>query len=113
MSGHNIEFWTRDLRSSCSVIPDRNLPNMMQSWHQGVGKSQVLKAAASEAGAGQAGKGFPVSCEDLCLFLFMKTSKRRVEHVDTVNILSEYSPNSMINENHSQWYLEGFFMSVS
>ena len=53
---------------------------------------------------------FPVRT---CLFLFMKTSKRRVEHVDTVNILSEYSPNSMINENHSQWYLEGFFMSVS
>ena len=75
----------------------------MQSWHQGVGKSQGFTVAAPGADAGGAGKGFPVSCEDLYLFLFMKTSNGRVDHVVTVNILSGHSPSSMIHERQSQW----------
>ena len=62
-----------------------HLPSMMCTWHQGVGGTHKLRAAAPGAVAVGAGKGFPAS--KCVFFFFTKTSKRRFGHVVTVNIL--------------------------
>ena len=62
-----------------------HLPSMMCTWHQGVGGTHKLRAAATGAVAGGAGKGLPVSKS--VFFLFMTTSKIRFGHAVTVNIL--------------------------
>ena len=65
--GTTVNCGLEMLRSSHSVSPNRNLPIMMQSWHQGVGRSQGFTAAAPGAGTEGAGKGFLVRA---CVFFF-------------------------------------------